>query len=170
MTVSGTTVSWGTSYYVDSQQYSGGSSGYNTLCIARSNKNHAYLLTGGNYSSQPNYIMGKELFVDGKTPSNAMSIKYSNTTSLYSNISTNGGSYWRDGIIDSNSGNFIIGCQYDNSTLYVLVVPGYFALTSTVGTNAFGMSLNETEVAAGEMVTVRSFANNLPIKDYLMFR
>lgn len=170
LTVNGTTISWGTSYYVDSQPYSGGTTGYNSLCIARSNKNHAYLMTSGNYSNSPSYIMGKELFVDGMDPSNAMSIKYSNTTNIYSNITTNGGSYWRHGVIDSNSGNFVIGCQYDNSTLYALVVPGYFALTSTTGTNAFGMSLNETEVAAGGMVTVRSFANNLPIKDYLMFR
>ena len=115
-------------------------------------------------------MMGKELFIDPTSPANPMTIKYQGSTNLYSNISTNGQSYWRHAIIDSNSGNMIIGCQYSNTYLYVLVVPGYFALTKNNGSNAFGMSLNETEIAAGEMVNVRSFADNIPIKNYLMFR
>lgn len=170
LTVSGTSVSWGTAYYVDGQDYSGGTSSYQILHLTRSNRNHGYFITSGTYGSVPQYMMGKELFIDPVSPANPMNIKYQGSTNLYSNISTNGSTYWRHAIIDSNSGNMIIGCQYDSSTLYVLVVPGYFALTKSTGSNAFGMSLNETEIAAGEIVNVRSFADNIPIKNYLMFR
>lgn len=172
LTVNGTTVAWGASYSIDGQDYAGGQSGYNGLHLMRSNKNHAYFLSAGN-QQQTGYIMGKELFINGTDPSKPMNVKYGGTTSPYSNIDTasSGCSYWRHGLIDGNSGNLVIACQYSSSYyLYAIVVPGYFALSKNQGINPFGMSLNETEIAAGEMVTARSFADNLPIKDYLMFR
>lgn len=167
LTINGTTVAWNTAEVVDGAYSSGGTSAYNSIHLMKSNTNHAYFLTVGNYE-QPGYIMGKELIF-----SDPASVKYGGTTSPYSNIDTgsSGYSYWRHGVIDSNSGNLVIACQYSSSYyLYAIVVPGYFALSKNQGTNPFGMSLNETEIAAGQMVTARSFADNLPIKDYLMFR
>jgi hypothetical protein len=54
----------------------------------------------------------------------------------------------------------IIGCQYSSSYLYVLVVPGYFALTKNNGSNGFGMSLNETTIPAGALVSARTFTDH----------
>lgn len=167
LTINGTSVAWNTAQIIDGAYASGGTSAYNSIHLMKSNANHAYFLTVGNYES-PGYIMGKELIF-----SNSVNVKYGGTTSPQSNIDTgsSGSSYWRHGVIDSNSGNLVIACQYSSSYyLYAIVVPGYFALSKNQGTNPFGMSLNETEIAAGQMVTARSFADNLPIKDYLMFR
>lgn len=167
LTINGTSVAWNTAAIVDGAYGAGGTTSYNSIHLMKSNTNHAYLLTLGNYD-EPGYMMGKELIF-----SDPASVKYGGTTSPYSNIDTgtSGYSFWRHGVIDSNSGNLVIACEYSGSYyLYAIVVPGYFALSKNQGTNPFGMSLNETEIAAGQMVTARSFANNLPIKDYLMFR
>ena len=169
LTISGTSVSWGTQYYVNGDYYAGGTSSYQILHMTKTNKNHGYYLTGGAYQSPDGYMRGCEFFLNS-TVSAAPTMKYQGSTNLYSNISTNGSSYWRHAIIDSNSGNMIIGCQYSASYLYVLVVPGYFALTKNNGSNGFGMSLNETTVPAGSLVTARTFTDHQVIKDYLMFK